>query len=51
MILKGQNFRILVHNAANHVYTPVGMATNCTVTLTNNTDDASHKDIVGTCRC
>ena len=47
MILKGQNFRILVHNATNHTYTPVGMATNCTVTLTNNTDDASHKDIVG----
>ena len=47
MILKGQNFRILVHNASNHTYTPVGMATNCTVTLTNNTDDASHKDIVG----
>ena len=23
------------------------MATGCTVTLTNNTDDASHKDIVG----
>ena len=47
MILKGQNFRILVHNASNHTYTPVGMGTNCTVTLTNNTDDASHKDIVG----
>ena len=47
MILKGQNFRILVHNATGHTYTPVGMATNCTVTLTNNTDDASHKDIVG----
>ena len=47
MILKGQNFRILVHNATTHTYTPVGMATNCTVTLTNNTDDASHKDIVG----
>ena len=47
MILKGQNFRILVHNATLHTYTPVGMATNCTVTLTNNTDDASHKDIVG----
>lgn len=47
MILKGQNFRILVHNATDHTYTPVGMATNCTVTLTNNTDDASHKDIVG----
>jgi predicted secreted protein len=47
MILKGQNFRILVHNASSHNYTPVGMATNCTVTLTNNTEDASHKDIVG----
>ena len=47
MILKGQNFRILVHNATGHTYTPVGMATNCTVTLTNNTEDASHKDIVG----
>ena len=47
MILKGQNFRILVHNATDHTYTPVGMATNCTVTLTNNTEDASHKDIVG----
>lgn len=47
MILKGQNFRILVHNATANTYTPVGMATNCTVTLTNNTDDASHKDIVG----
>ena len=47
MILKGQNFRILVHNTTGHTYTPVGMATNCTVTLTNNTDDASHKDIVG----
>lgn len=47
MILKGQNFRILVHNDTGHTYTPVGMATNCTVTLTNNTEDASHKDIVG----
>ena len=25
----------------------IGMATNCTVNLTNNTEDASHKDIVG----
>ena len=47
MILKGQNFRIMTFNAAGHTYTPVGMATNCTVTLTNNTEDASHKDIVG----
>ena len=45
--MKGQNFRILVHNAIGHTYMPVGMATNCTVTLTNNTEDASHKDIVG----
>ena len=47
MILKGQNFRIMTFNAAGHTYTPVGMATNCTVTLTNNTEDASHKDVVG----
>ena len=25
----------------------IGMATNCTVNLTNNTEDSSHKDIVG----
>ena len=37
----------MVHNATAHTYTPVGMATNCTVTLINNTEDASHKDIVG----
>ena len=47
MILKGQNFRIMTFNAAGHTYTPVGMASNCTVTLTNNTEDASHKDVVG----
>ena len=49
--LKGQNFRIL------EIYKPtptsadvirvIGMATNCTVTLQNNADDASHKDVVG----
>ena len=45
MILKGQNFRILT--LVGTKYKCVAMATNCTVTLTNNTEDASHKDIVG----
>ena len=45
--LKGQNFRICVYNTTAEEYRVIGMATNCTVTLTNNTEDASHKDIVG----
>ena len=45
--LKGQNFRICIYDSAATKYKVIGMATNCTVTLTNNTDDASHKDIVG----
>jgi predicted secreted protein len=45
--LKGQNFRICVYDSAATKYKVIGMATNCTVTLTNNTDDASHKDVVG----
>ena len=45
MILKGQNFRILT--LVNSKWKCVGMATNCTVNLTNNTDDASTKDDVG----
>lgn len=41
MILKGQNFRIYrVLDSA----TCIGMATNCTVTLTNNTENAATKD-------
>ena len=47
MILKGQNFRILTFDSAASKFKCVGMATNCTVTLTNNTDDASTKDDVG----
>lgn len=47
MILKGQNFRILAYNSTADKYKCVGMATNCTVTLTNNTEDASTKDDVG----
>ena len=45
--LKGQNFRICIFDFAAEKYKVIGMATGCTVTLTNNTDDASHKDIVG----
>ena len=45
--LKGQNFRICIFDTTAEKYRVIGMATGCTVTLTNNTDDASHKDIVG----
>lgn len=45
--LKGKNFRILAFDATVSKYKCVGMATNCTVTLTGNTDDASTKDDVG----
>ena len=47
MILEGQNFRILTFDSTASKFKCVGMATNCTVTLTNNTDDASTKDDVG----
>lgn len=40
MTLKGQNFRIFLGDKV------VGMAKNCTCTLTGNTEDASHKDLV-----
>jgi predicted secreted protein len=46
MILKGQNFRILTFDSTASKFKCVGMATNCTVTLTNNTEDASTKDDV-----
>ena len=45
--LKGQNFRICIFDSTAEKYKVIGMATGCTVTLNNNTDDASHKDIVG----
>ena len=47
MILKGQNFRILTYDSSASKWRCVGMATNCTVNLTNNTEDASTKDDVG----
>ena len=42
--LKGQNIRILLQDGTK--YKVVGKSTNCTVTLTGNTDDASTKDDV-----
>ena len=39
--IKGQNFRLLVSGAA------VPEATNCSITLTGNTDDSSTKDADG----
>ena len=43
--LKGQNIRILLQE--NDKFKVVGKSTNCTVTLTGNTDDASTKDDPG----
>lgn len=45
--LKGQNFRICTLDPTAAKYKVIGMATSCTVTLTNNTEDASTKDDVG----
>ena len=45
--LKGQNFRICIYDTNVAKYKVIGMATGCTVTLTNNTEESSHKDIVG----
>ena len=45
--LKGQNFRICIYDTDVAKYKVIGMATGCTVTLTNNTEESSHKDIVG----
>lgn len=47
MTLKGQNFRIYTFTGVQSEIQVIGMATNCTVNLTNNTDDSSHKDVVG----
>lgn len=45
--LKGQNFRILTFDSAASKFRVIGMATSCTVNLTNNVEDRSHKDVVG----
>ena len=43
--LKGQNIRVLLQDGTK--FKVVGKSTNCTVTLTGNTDDASTKDDTG----
>ena len=45
--LKGQNFRLCLFDTTAEKYKVVGMATGCTITLTNNTDSAVTKDDVG----
>ena len=45
--LKGQNFRIFAWDSTAEKYHVIGMATNCTINLTNNTEDASTKDDAG----
>ena len=45
--LKGQNFRICIYDSTAEKYKVIGMATGCTVTLTNNTDNGTNKDVVG----
>ena len=46
MTLKGQNLRIYTYEGGDE-YRVVAMSTNCTITLTGNSENASHKDIVG----
>lgn len=45
--LRGKNFRILAFDSTESKYKVIGMSTNCSVTYTNNTENANHKDIVG----
>ena len=45
--LKGQNFRICIYDSTAEKYKVIGMSTGCTVTLQNNTDNGTNKDVVG----
>jgi len=45
--LYGQNFRILTYDTSESKFKCVGMATNCTVNLNTNTEEASTKDDTG----
>ena len=45
--LKGQNFRICIYDTTAQKFKVIGMATNCSVSLQNNTEDATTKDDVG----
>ena len=44
--LRGKNFRILTYDTTAEKFKVIGMSTNCSVTYTNNTENANHKDIV-----
>ena len=45
--LKGQNFRVLTYDTTASKFKCIAMASNATINLTANTDDASTKDDVG----
>ena len=45
--LKGQNFRVLMYDTTASKFKCIAMASNATINLTANTDDASTKDDVG----
>lgn len=45
--LKGQNVRLCIYDTTAAKYKVIGMSTGCTITLTNNVENSSHKDIVG----
>ena len=45
--LKGQNFRVITFDSATGYYKCIGMATNCKVTLTANTESSTTKDDIG----
>ena len=45
--LKGQNVRICTFDTTAEKYRVIGMSTGCIVTITNNMDNQSHKDITG----
>lgn len=44
--LKGQNLRVLLRHGNETKYKVVAKSTSCTINITVNTEDASHKDIV-----
>lgn len=47
MILKGQNFRLLIYDTTASKFKCVGMSTGCTVNLNTSTDESSTKDDTG----
>ena len=45
--LKGQNVRLCLWDVTAEKYRVIGMSTGCQITFNNNTDNSTHKDIVG----